>query len=61
MLAFYQEGDAIYSPNGKYSYWISDKWWLKAPTGEASYYVDDKWVYSPNGTPAFYFATKPPS
>lgn len=55
--AYYQDGDYIYSKDGRCEFSVSDGWWFAIKDGKASYYVADDYVYFPNGKPAFYFDT----
>jgi len=52
---YYQEGEYIYSKDGKVKFSVADGWWYPIKGGEAAYYVTDDWVYSQDGRPAFYY------
>jgi hypothetical protein len=53
--AYYQNGDYIYSKNGKCEFSVSDRWWFPIKGGAGTHYVSEDWVYSQDGNPAFYF------
>lgn len=53
--AYYQDGDYVYSTDGKTAFWVSNGWWYAVKGGAGTYYVNDNWVYSTEGRPAFYY------
>lgn len=52
--AYYQQGDNIYAPNGRFAYYESNGWWFSADGGSGDYYISGKWIYSKDGDAAFY-------
>ena len=51
----YQDGDYIYSKEGKCKFSVSAGWWHDIKTGKPAFYVADNWVYSAEGKPIYYF------
>jgi len=52
---YYQEGDYVYSRDGRAEFSIVDGWWYPINGGAAPYYVRGDLVYSQDGKPAFYY------
>jgi hypothetical protein len=53
----YQDGDFIYTKDGRIVFSVSDGWWFSIRSGQAEFFVQDNWVYTRvEGTAAYYFA-----
>ena len=54
--AYYVDGDAVYTANGKPEFFISNGWLCRYQSGAPAYRISDNWLYEhPSGKPAFYF------
>ena len=54
--AYYVDGDAVYTANGKPEFFISNGWVCRYQDGAPAYWISDNWLYEhPSGKPAFYF------
>jgi hypothetical protein len=52
---YYQDGDCLYSKEGKCKFSVSAGWRHDIKTGKPAFYVADNWVYSAEGKPICYF------
>jgi hypothetical protein len=55
-LAYYQDGQRIYSPQtGICEFFENGGWWYRMKGGAAAYFVSDDRICTPNGNATFYY------